>query len=826
MFTGEIYPAEVDVLDGFVVRVCQTGEHSELPAKSVYDGQGRYLIPGYIDTHMHVESTMMIPENLSRAILPWGTTTICTDPHEIGNVMGVEGIRFMLGNAKKSALRQYVLAPSCVPAVPELESTGASFGAKEVGEILDMDDVVGTAEIMDFVGVYQDGDRMHSIIDEGIKRGMYLQGHAPYVSGKELAAYRLGGPCSNHESATAEEVVEKLRCGIHVNLRASSLIDNLKTLVAGCRNHQWKDMVSICTDDVHAKDLLTVGHINKVVRKAVQAGISGCEAIKLATSNAAREYGFDDLGAVAPGYIADMQIVDTLDGCQPAAVFVEGQLVAENGAYTGPDHKEGDYDFPNTVNIPQIYSADDFRLKAPKAGDTVKIQVIVPRDGNRILRDTQVMELPVKDGYVDISGHPDLVYVTVINRYGTGTQTTAIYKYFSLARGALASTISHDSHNLTVAYRDPKDAYLAAGTLRECAGGVCIVDNGEAATLPLPVAGLMSQMVCADVAAQIEAVQKKLDTMTDGTVTLLATAIMALPVLPGAIVGAEATITDCNGDVISKSAILVMCALVSGLVTILMAFYANMPFALSTGMGTNFLLGAMIQGGTMSFGSAMVITLISGVVFVTLTVLGLRDIIVRMVPKNIKTAISASIGFFIAFFGDFFSTLGTVLGVAGKAKMLDKDGNLPGIQKPFLVDAIGTCVGACTGNTTITTFVESTSGVEAGGRTGLTALTTGIMFLLTIFAAPLFMVIPYAATGPALIFVGFLMIGGLTEIDFSDFTEAFGPFMMIVFGAFTAYIAASIGADIIAHIIIKVFTGKAPGLYILCIPMVLYFIYN
>ena len=447
VFTGEIYPAEVDVLDGFVVRVRQVGEHSEMPAKSVYDGQGRYLIPGYIDTHMHVESTMMIPENLSRAILPWGTTTICTDPHEIGNVMGVEGVRFMLDNAKKSALRQYVLAPSCVPAVPKLESTGASFGAKEVGEILDMDNVVGIAEIM-----------------------------------------------------------------------------------------EWKDMVSICTDDVHAKDLLTVGHINKVVRKAVQAGISGCEAIKLATFNAAREYGFDDLGAVAPGYIADMQIVDTLDGCQPAAVFVEGQLVAENGAYTGPDHKEGDYDFPNTVNIPQIYSADDFRLKAPTSGDTVKIQVIVPRDGNRVLRDTQVTELPVKDGYVDISGHPDLVYVTVVNRYGTGTQTTAIYKDFGLARGALASTISHDSHNLTVAYRSPEDAYLAAGTLRECAGGVCIADSGEATTLPLPVAGLMSQMVWADVAAQIEAVQKKLDSMTDGTVTLLATAIMALPVLPGVII--------------------------------------------------------------------------------------------------------------------------------------------------------------------------------------------------------------------------------------------------------------------------------------------------
>lgn len=552
VFTGEIYAAEVDVLDGFVVRVREAGQAPELPAKNEYDGQGRYLIPGYIDTHMHVESTMMIPENLSRAILPWGTTTICTDPHEIGNVMGIDGVRFMLDNAKKSALRQYVLAPSCVPAVPELESTGASFGAKEVGEILDMDDVVGIAEIMDFVGVYQDGDRMHSIIDEGVKRGMYLQGHAPYVSGKELAAYRLGGPCSDHESATAEEVVEKLRCGIHVNLRASSLIDNLKTLVAGCRNHQWKDMVSICTDDVHAKDLLTVGHINKVVRKAVQAGLSGCEAIKLATFNAAREYGFDDLGAVAPGYIADMQLVDTLDGCQPAAVFVEGRLVAEHGAYVGPDRKEGDYDFPNTVNIPQIHSVEDFRLKAPAAGNSVKIKVIVPRDGNRILRDTQVVELPVKDGCVDISGHPDLVYVTVINRFGTGTQTTAIYKDFGLSRGALATTISHDSHNLTVVYRSPEEAYLAAEAMRKCGGGVCVADGSEVTLLPLPVAGLMSQMVCSDVAEQIEAVQKKLDTMTDGTVSLLSASVMALPVLPGVIITDRGLVDGLSQQFISQ----------------------------------------------------------------------------------------------------------------------------------------------------------------------------------------------------------------------------------------------------------------------------------
>ena len=418
--------------------------------------------------------------------------------------------------------------------------------------------------------------------------------------------------------------------------------------------------------------------------------------------------------------------------------------------------------------------------------------------------------------------------------------------------------------------------------------------------------------------------------------TTFMTMAYVLAVQPSAIVGfgAEPTITDVNGVVVSKQAILIMCALVSGLITLLMGFYSNFPFALSTGMGTNFLLGSMIQSGELSFGGAMAIILISGIIFVVLSIFGIRDLIVRMIPRNIKVAISASIGFFIAylgfsnagigsydggigmgdftqpavllallglliiavltaykvrgailygivaitlmgipfgvtalpervfevpsfstvsnicfnfdfanllsgsalvlifvaFFGDFFSTLGTVLGVAGKAKMLDENGNLPGIEKPFLVDAVGTVVGACTGNTTITTFVESSAGVEVGGRTGLTAIVTGLLFLAATFFSPLFVIIPDAATAPALIFVGFLMISGITEVDFSDFSEAFGPFVMIVFTTFCGSIAAGIAAGILAHVFIKLLTGKFrdihPGMYLLCIPLVLYFIYG
>lgn len=415
-------------------------------------------------------------------------------------------------------------------------------------------------------------------------------------------------------------------------------------------------------------------------------------------------------------------------------------------------------------------------------------------------------------------------------------------------------------------------------------------------------------------------------------ITTFMTMAYVLVVQPSLMVGDTDYIVDTNGVMITKEAILVTCALVSCVITLFMALYANMPFALSTGMGNNAMFGAMLIAGAISFGGIMALILISGTIFVLLTVFGIRDLIVKTIPKNLKIAISTAIGFYIAylgfdnsgigtfadgisqgdfkqpsvylalfglvliavltarkvtgailigivvvtilgiplgvttlpetvakvpdfdglgnlmfafdfkevlsfsavplifvsFCGDFFSTLGTVLGVGAKAGMLDENGNLPDIQKPFLVDAIGTCVGACTGNTVVTTFVESSAGVEAGGRTGFASVVTAVIFGLMVFLSPLVLMIPNAATGPALIFVGFLMIQGVTNIDFSDFTEAFGPFVMIMFTIFTGSIAGGISAGIIAHGLIKLLTGRVkevnPFLYILCIPLILYFI--
>ncbi len=420
-------------------------------------------------------------------------------------------------------------------------------------------------------------------------------------------------------------------------------------------------------------------------------------------------------------------------------------------------------------------------------------------------------------------------------------------------------------------------------------------------------------------------------------VTTFVTMAYVLALQPSAIVGfgPDAGITDINGIFISKSALLVMCALISGLVTIFMGLYANLPLALSCGMGTNFMLGAMVQSGAVSFGWVMALLLCSGVIFILITVFGVRKVVVEMLPKNMKIATATAVGFFVSylgfdntgfalfeggslalgdfsqptvqlalitlaitavltaykvrgailigilagtvvgipmgvtvwpgslvalpdmsevgnlflsydfksilanipsalvmifvlFTGDFFATFSALTAVSVQTGWIDEDGNLPHIEKPFLVDAIGTVVGSATGNTTITTFIESTIGVEAGGRTGVAALVTGVLFLLCIFLSPLFLMIPTCVTGVALIFVGFSMMSTFTSIDFSDFKNSFGALVLIIFTTFTGDIAAGICLGILADVFIKVCTGKAKEvhwvMYIICIPLILYFI--
>ena len=541
VLTGEIYEAGVDILDGIIARVRMNGEPCEIMSKKVVDGHGYYLLPGFIDTHMHVESTMMIPENFGKAAVTWGTTTAVTDPHEIANVAGIPGVEFMLESAEYSPLRIYTLAPSCVPAVPSVENAGAAFFKDEVAKLLQNEKVIGVAEIMDYIGVINNDPRMVDIIKAGEEANGFLQGHAPFVTGNDLCAYLCGGPVSDHEVRVAAELSEKLRQGMHVNIKSSSLSDTVQEFLNGIKDVPIHDNVSLCTDDVHAADLLITGHINHIVNECVKGGLDPIDTIRFGTINAAHELGFEDCGAIAPGYVADMQLVSNLNfDKRPIQVYVAGELVAENGKLTKEIPKR-QLTFQNTVNIPQITSPDSFAIPA---GTNEEKQLVfsAARSSMAPGQELKYEYFPAYNGKIVIPDLNEYQFLSVVNRHGKGTMTTVVCSDFHLMHGCIASTISHDSHNMTIAFRHSNDAYVAAKELERIGGGMCFVEDGKVkCSLPLPVAGLMSYLPALEIAGKIKEMDEWVNYASDNlSPMLLAIAILALPVRPGII------ITDCG----------------------------------------------------------------------------------------------------------------------------------------------------------------------------------------------------------------------------------------------------------------------------------------
>ena len=539
VMTGEVYPAGVDIIDGYIARVRMNGQKCQPAAKKQIDGNGNYLLPGFIDVHMHVESTMMIPENFGKAAVTWGTTTAITDPHEIANVMGISGVDFMLKSAEYSPLRIFTLVPSCVPAVPSVEDAGATFMREEVEELLTRKNVIGIAEIMDYIGVINDSERMHEIIAAGEKAGGFLQGHAPYVSGNDLCAYLCGGPVSDHEARLASELIEKLRMGMHINIKSSSLSDTVQEFLHGIASVPIHDLVSLCTDDVHAADLLTTGHINHIVNECIKGSLVPMDVIRFGTWNAARELQLDDFGAIAPGYVADLQIVEDLRfNKRPKYVFVGGKLVSKDGELVDDKYKNTNYTInKNTVNIPQITSPESFTIPV-KNEDELHLVFSAARTSMVPGQPLKYKNFPSKNGKLVIPNLTENQFISVVNRHGTGNMTTVVCSDFNLMHGCVASTISHDSHNMTIAFRDPEDAYVAARCLREVGGGMCFVeDHTVKYVLPLPVAGLMSNEQVKELAPKIEKMEQWVNYASDGqSPMLLAIAILALPVRPGIII--------------------------------------------------------------------------------------------------------------------------------------------------------------------------------------------------------------------------------------------------------------------------------------------------
>ena len=535
VFTGEVYPATVFVYDGAIAHVEYRNLEEGLDkVKNVVDAEGKYLIPGLIDAHMHVESSMLTPRNFAKVSIPSGTTTIVMDPHEIGNVYGVEGVKYMHDSGEGLSQRQFVDIPSCVPAVPECENAGAEFFAKEIEELAELKRVIGLAEVMDYIGVINQEDRMADIIHAAERKGLYLQGHAPFVSGRNLSAYLIGGPVTDHESRTGEEAIEKLRSGMYIDSRESSITHNVKDIWEGVKHCKFFDHYCLCTDDREADDLLHEGHINYVVNAAIKYGMDPVTAIKSATLNTAREINVTDLGAIAPGYVADMLLVEDLSNIHPTHVFFEGKLVAQDGKLLQPiEDKEYEIETRNSVQLKEL-SLDDFHVDTPVENGKVNVNVMVYPNLELSSTYVEKTEFEVKDGSIVLPSD-DYKFVIVLNRYGKGTIGKGIVKGFGTKKGALASTVSHDSHNLTVVYDNEVDALLVANTLKECGGGMCAAYNGTVlSTLPLPLAGLMSLKSAEELSVVSQKMKQAIVELglTDMENPLLRIVTLALPVIP------------------------------------------------------------------------------------------------------------------------------------------------------------------------------------------------------------------------------------------------------------------------------------------------------
>jgi adenine deaminase len=531
VYTGEIYPADIGIF-GDRIAVVDKARQLGLHGAAELDARGLIAIPGFIDTHVHIESTMVTPPNFARGVLPFGTTTVVIDPHEIANVNGRAGVEYMLRASEGLPLRVYITVPSCVPAVLGLETAGAAFDANDIAEMLKWPRVIGVAELMDYPGIVRQEPRMAAIAEAGLAAGKALEGHAPLLGGRELAAYLAAGVDSDHESRDWEEMVEKLQAGMWIYGRENTFRRSAADLARALEEipHPWN--VALCTDDIDPDDLLQRGHMDRGLRVLIERGVEPALAIRFATLNGAARYGLRDLGALAPGKLADIVLIESLRDLRAKVVLSGGQVVARDGALTATFADPLAPPLENSVHIAPL-SAETFFLRRPGVtGDVVlKILDIDPNRTTRIAEAT----LRFRNGMCQFPLPKDFTLLSVVPRHGqTHPPSLAVLRGVPLRTGALATSVAHDSHNLIVAGRTPEDMALAAQTVADIGGGAVLVAGGVVlATVRLPVAGLMSAEPVETVAAEVRAFNEQARGLgLGGSSPVLAISAMALPVAP------------------------------------------------------------------------------------------------------------------------------------------------------------------------------------------------------------------------------------------------------------------------------------------------------
>jgi adenine deaminase len=519
VLSAEIHDAHIAIYDG---RVVGFGDYQQ--ARRVVDLDGRYVCPGLMDAHVHLESAMVQPAEFARAVLPHGTTTVVCDPHEIANVLGLAGVRYILDASQGLPLNVFVMAPSCVPATG-MESSGAELTATDIEELWAYQRVIGLAEMMNFPGVlFRDPAVLRKIESAGNRP---VDGHAPGLSGLDLNAYVAAGVRSDHECTQLEEAREKLRRGMHIMIREGTTARNLHTLLPLVTPANAR-LCHFCTDDRHPDTLLTEGHIDDIVRQAIAWGLDPVTAIQMATINTAGYFGLRNMGAVAPGYRADLLVLDELQRMVVHQVYAGGELIAKEGRFLGSRSVLPSVPVQRSV----LVEAATLDFTIPAGAGPARVIGVIPE---QIVTEDLYLEPTTEAGQVVSDPARDLLKMAVVERHhGTGNVGLGLVKGIGLKQGAIASSVAHDSHNLIIIGVSDDDMRSAAAAVADMGGGqVIVVDGTVRAACPLAIAGLMSDRPLEEVRDQVEALTEAAHelgcTLPDPLMTL---SFLALPVIP------------------------------------------------------------------------------------------------------------------------------------------------------------------------------------------------------------------------------------------------------------------------------------------------------
>lgn len=528
-------PADTVIKDAKLINVCtaEVQEHVDVAiaqgriayvgsadhcigeGTQVIEAKGQYIAPGFLDGHIHVESSMMGVGEYARAVVPHGTTGIYMDPHEICNVLGLDGVKVMDEDARRTPLKAMITTPSCVPAVPGFEDTGSAICPDDIRETMEWPSVVGLGEMMNFPGILASTDHAHGEVGETMRAGKIVTGHYSMPeTDRGLNAYVASGVRCCHESTRAEDALAKMRMGMYAMLRYGSAWKDLPVLAAAITDNDIDTRYAVLvSDDTHPHTLVADGHLDHIVRTAVGLGVDPIAAIQMVTINCAQCFQMDhDLGSIAPGKCADIVFLDSLESLQVTRVLIDGDVVAQDGKATFALEP---FEFPAWVTHSMHLGIDiepaSFAVAAPEggAGETALVRAIEVIPGKVGTKEVHI-ELPVVGGKLESDVAQDVLKTFVFERHHeTGTFGYGFTKGFGIKRGAMASTVAHDAHNLLVVGTNDADMALAANTLAECGGGMVVVADGEVLGLvELPIAGLMNSLSAVDMSVKVHKLEQ------------------------------------------------------------------------------------------------------------------------------------------------------------------------------------------------------------------------------------------------------------------------------------------------------------------------------